>query len=68
MKKRIKELIPGDVFIDSFGAHIKVEKIVDLPWLGIPRTSRKIQIFFESGGHKMFMNYRANRDVEVVKQ
>lgn len=67
MKKQIKNLKPGDVFLDSFGCKLLVEKIeVLLPWLGIKRTSPKSRVtFVTENGYRMFQNFRSDREVII---
>ena len=66
-KKKIIELKPGDIFLDSFGIPLKVEKLVPLPWNGIPRTQPKIKVFFISGNKRMFMRFPKNQIVELKR-
>jgi len=65
MTKKIKELKPGETFLDSFGLPLVVEKIVQLEWSGTPRTSPKTKVFFTSNGKSMFMNFPSDRDVKL---
>ena len=63
---KIKDLKPGDVFFDSLGCRLKVEKVEALPWLGIPRTSPKSRVtLVTEGGNRMTQNFRSDREIEV---
>jgi hypothetical protein len=65
--KKIKDLKPGEVFLDSFGLPLKVEKTTPVRWQGIPNTEPKIKVFFITDrGNRMFMNFRANKEVKII--
>jgi len=67
MKKKVKELKSGDIFLDSFGLKIKVLESIPLKWNEVPRTSPRHKIvFLTENNNTMYMNFRSNREVEVV--
>jgi len=64
--KQICQLSPGDVFLDTLGARLEVEKIKPLRWDGNPYVEQKIRVYFKTQtGRRMFMSYRASREVEI---
>lgn len=66
--KPIKELKPGDTFIDSLGLFLTIVSIQELPFLKIPKTSRKVRVVFKTqSGREMTQNFRADSLVEVLK-
>jgi hypothetical protein len=66
--KPIKNLNPGETFIDSFGLELTVIAIKELPFLGIERTSPKVRVTFKTqSGREMYQTFRADRMVEVKK-
>lgn len=65
--KKIKDLSPGETFVDSLGCYLTAEKVMPLPWLGIPRTSPQVRVYFVTeAGNRMFCMFRADRVVAVV--
>ena len=65
MKKLIKDLKSGDIFLDSFGLPLKVEKIITLETIVVPYT----KVYFITGnGNRMFMNFRSEREVKIIKE
>lgn len=66
--KKIKDLTPGEYYLDSYGCRFKVVSVQEIPFLGIPNTSPQVKVTFESyTGRIMFINYRADKIVEVLK-
>lgn len=66
--KKIKDLIPGETFLDSLGMKITVVSIKELPWNQIPRTSPQVRLIFKTySGREMFQNFKADKMVEIVK-
>ena len=64
--RRIKDLKPGEVFYDSLGHELKVEKIDLLQWRNIPGTAPTAKVWFITlGGSKMYSNFKADREVEL---
>lgn len=67
MKKAIKELLPGETFLDSFGLALTVIATQPVPFLGIPRTNQKIRVTFKTeAGNEIYQDLRADRIVEVI--
>jgi hypothetical protein len=66
--KMIKDLKPGDIFKDSIGATLTVERTEAVAWAGIPGTSPKIRLYMiTENKNRMHMLYNADRAVEIVK-
>lgn len=64
--KAMKDLKPGDTFVDSLGYELTVITIEDLDFVAIPGTSQKVLVRFKTqNGNEMFQNFRANRMVAV---
>lgn len=67
--KRICDLVPGEIFLDTLGAFLEVRKITPLPWAGITGTSRKVMVYMKTQtGNEMHMAYTADRLVEVANE
>lgn len=68
-RKAIMNLVPGDTFLDTYDQRLTVEKVEEIPWLGIPRTSPRVKLYFTtSRGNSMHQNFRADRMVDVIKE
>jgi hypothetical protein len=65
MKKQVIELKKGDVFLDTNGLPFRVERIEEIPWLGISRTKPMVKLWFWTGRNVMFGKFRADRIVEI---
>lgn len=65
--KKIKDLLPGEIFYDSLGYPLKVEKVEPIPWLEIPMTKPKVRVYFiTESGHRMYQSYNAEREVDIA--
>ena len=64
--KLIKDLVAGEIFVDSLGFSLEVIWIKEIPWLGIPGTKPKVKVHFRtSRGHLMVQDFLANSVVGV---
>jgi hypothetical protein len=67
MLKKIIELKPGDVFLDTIGLPIEVKKVYEPKLHGIPSAPERVRVDFKSPrGHNMHQLFNLDRIVEVV--
>ena len=67
MLKKIIDLKPGDIFLDTFGLPIEVKKVHEPKLHGIPNAPERVRLDFKSPrGHDMHQLFRLDRIVEVV--
>ncbi len=64
--KRVRDLLVGDIFVDSLGYMLKVEKVKLFPWLGIQGTQPKARVHvLTENGNRMHLNFNADRKVTL---
>lgn len=64
MKKMVKDLLPGDVFLDSFGLKLSVLKVKELSGRMYPEC---VVDFVTERGNVMHQRLRSDRSVKVVE-
>ena len=65
--KQIKDLRPGETFLDSFGRPLKVIKTMEMTRPGTHLGRQKVKVTFETESkRKMYLTYYADRMVEVL--
>ena len=64
MRKQMSELQPGEIFLDSFGLPLKVEKVDPLSG----GVNQRVRVHFETtSGNRMFQIFKADRQVTTVE-